>query len=207
MQIPEVPRAPGVFVIYHQPTGQAYVSETRDLKQRAMLWDARLLQYENGGMAPAKDFPRHPSAEWAFVVSGEPLEVTRQTWVAKGWRLLNEFKPRKVYTVQYLGEPVATVGSLAVHCKKRDIKLHTAYKRLARGMTIEQALDLSDVPLLDKRDLAISQMRVQIESASGGLLTYDEAIMMRPEIGDVREKLRRLRKKDPSVTRVKLSEI
>lgn len=206
MIIPELPRAPGVFVIYHQPTGQAFVSETRDLKQRAMLWDARLLAFQNGGMPPAKGFPKHDTGEWTFVVSAEPLEVTRKTWADKGWRLLNEFKPRKRYTVTH-PTGVVVEGSLAAHCKARGIKLHTAYKRLGRGMTIEQALDLTDVPLLDKRDMAISQMRVQIESETGGLLTYDEAIMMRPEIGDVREKLRRLRKKNPSVTRVKLAEI
>lgn len=203
----DLKRVPGVFALLHAQTAQAYVNETKDLKQRAMLWETHLRNFEEGtGIVPAKDFPRYPHAEWEFWTSGHSLSVTRDLLATQGWNVINDFKPRKTYRIVH-PNGVTIDGSLAQHCKNAGLKVHTVYKRLNRGMSVEQALGLTALPPMDKRELAISQMRVQIESDSGGLLTYDEAVMMRPQVGDIREKIKRLRLKNPELSKVKLSEI
>lgn len=201
-----IPRAPGVFALLHAKTATAYVNETRDLRQRALLWQQRL-NGNGGDIVPAKDFPKHPAEEWTFWVSDQgDLASTRAALTAKNWKLINDYRPRKTYTIVHKhGQTV--IGSLAVHCKQAGVKLHTVYKRLNKGMSVEQALGLTASPPPDKREIAISQMRIQIETDTGGLLTYDEALFLRPEIGDIREKLRRLRKREPERTKVKLAEI
>lgn len=197
---PDLKRVPGVFALLHKATAEAYVNETKDLRQRAMLWEMHLSK----GRVPAKDFPKYPSDEWEFWVDGiegATLDDVRQSLAKSGWKIINSYKPRKTYVIN------GVEGSLATHCQTYSLKVHTVYKRLSRGMTVEQALGLTDFPPMDKRDLSIAQMRVQIESDNGGLLTYNEAVQMRPEIGDVREKVRQLRKKNPELVKVKLSEI
>src|ERR1019366_6734076 len=145
---------------------EAYVNETKNLKQRAMLWEAHLRAYEaRTGPVPAKDFPKYDTNEWQFWVPaiaaplGPDLADLRRTLVEGGWKIINDYKPRKTYSVTIDG--VVSEASLGAHCKRLGFKVHTVYKRLGRGMPIEQALDLADIPVMDKRELAISQMRVQ----------------------------------------------
>lgn len=210
MQVDDtIRREPGVFALLHKATAEAYVNETKDLRQRALLWQQRLRNVSHGGNnVPAKDFPAYPADEWDFWVSpaGSYAEV-RVALAKQGWKLVNDYRPRTAHTLVHR-DGVARTGSLAHHCTHAGVKLHTVYKRIDRGMSVEHALGLTDLPPPDKRELAISQMRVQIQTDDGaGLLTYDEAVMLRPEIGDIRDKMKRWRKKNPNVTSVKLAEI
>jgi hypothetical protein len=211
MQVPaDTPRSPGVFALLHTSTATAYVNETNSLRQRALLWQVKLEDYakpEPTLPSPAKDFPKHPANEWTWwcVVDGD-YAAARAQFEGQGWKIINAYKPRRSYVIVY-PDGEAVPGSLAHHCNRLGIKLHTVYKRIDKGMSVEQALGLTDFPPLDKRELAISKMRVQIENENGGLLTYDEALLARPELGDVRDKLKRWRKKHPEVVKIKLSEI
>lgn len=215
MQVPaDTPRSPGVFALLHTSTATAYVNETKSLRQRALLWQVKLEDYaklEPTLLASAKDFPKHPAGEWTWWMTVAPysegfLQQVRTQLQEQGWKIINAYKPRRSYVIVY-PDGEAVPGSLAHHCSRLGIKLHTAYKRIDKGMSVEQALGLTDFPPLDKRELAISKMRVQIENENGGLLTYDEALLVRPELGDVRDKLKRWRKKHPEVVKIKLSEI
>jgi len=58
------------------------------------------------------------------------------------------------------------------------------------------------------REHKIAQMKVRILTDDGeGLLTYDEAVMMRPQLGDVRRKLLAWSRRNPGVVQIKLSQI
>lgn len=215
MNVDHVKREPGVFALLHPTTAEAYVNETKDLRQRALLWLQRLNSFgkigegepSEGDLGMAKAFPKYPVEEWTFWVSSLNYADTRASLAQQNWKLLNDYRPRMTHTIVHRdGKPYT--GSLASHCVRAGAKLHTVYKRIDRGLSVAEALGVTDLPPPDKRELAISQMRVQIQTDDGaGLLTYDEAVMLRPEIGDIREKLKRWRKKHPDVTTVKLAEI
>jgi hypothetical protein len=212
---PDIPRTAGIFALFHKATNEAYVNTTNNLYQRAIMWAAHLRHYfeDNGALPPVRYLPRYAPDEWEFwfttattattTAPGQTLENVRDLLAKGGWRIINPLKqPRKKYLIDGKSQ------SLAKHAADRGMKFYTVYKRLERGMSVEQALGLEQAPpVMDKRDIAIAMMAVQIESENGGLLTYDEALMMRPELGDIRKKITRLRHKNPDLRNIKLAEI
>lgn len=209
MQKPhDLPRTAGVFALLHAASAEAYVNETKNLRARALLWEMWLdNQQNNVARVPARNFPSYRSDEWRFWVSAEDHATTRLSLTQQGWRLINSYRPRQSYAVTDPATGEIATGTLSELSRRFDVAALAAYKRLAKGMSVEQALGLTAIPMMDKREQAIAQMRVQIESANGGLLTFDEAVMLRPQLGDIRKRLYRMRKRDPSLTRIKLADI
>jgi hypothetical protein len=208
---PDIPREAGVFAVLHTATRKAYVNKARNLRERAMLWEYHLKKrdFDPTHNVRVRNFPVHPSDEWTFWGSTtDDLETVQKVFVEKGWTLINEeVRKRQTYPVTYpSGELVD--DTLMGHARRLSKPWGAVYKRVERGWTPEQALGLAEPPVLDQRELAIAQMKVRITTDDGqGLLTYDEAVQMRPELGDVRRKIQRFAKKNPTVQEVKLSEI
>lgn len=188
----------------HPPTARAYVATAKDLRQRAVMWTYHLKR----GDVSVKDWPQHPAGEWQFWFDIERTEqAVREQLAGMGWQFINPAKRTRVtHSVLY---PDGTIhqGTLRAHCRALNRSYTAAYKRVERGQNVEQALGLEPA-IWDAREMAIAQMRVKITTDDGeGLLTYDEALRLRPELGDLRKKIRRLRQKDPELVEIKLGAI
>ncbi len=208
---PDIPQRPGVFALLHAKSMQAYVNTAGDLRVRATIWAHHLKKSDTDPGHPmrVRNWPRYPSNEWQFwfVTHDAPatvVEAMKADFANKGWKLISGRSPgRTYYTVNGVSD------TLLGHCRRLGIaRWASVYKRVERGETAEQALGITARAALDPRERMISQMRVKILTDDGeGYLTFDEAVTMRPSLGDVRTRIRRMVKKNPQLMAVKLSEI
>jgi hypothetical protein len=194
-----LPTTSGVFTVIHAKSKQAYVGKAKNLRQRASMWDYHL----KTPPVPVRNWPDLPADEWSFVSFGELDEAAvRARLEGRGFRLINgKARTRTTFVVQGIE------ATLSAHAARLGVGKDAVYKRVMRGATPEQALGLAPVDAVDARDQAIEMMRVKILSDSGGWLTYDEAIQMRPELGDVRRKIQKWRKRNPGASEVRLRDI
>lgn len=200
-----LPTSAGSFILANTKAGVAYVGYGKNLRGRFTTWDYHFKRAEADPSytLPARDMPRTPADDWKFVfLIGEHEDDLRKVCEKQGLRILNEHA-RKRTTIVVQG----IEASLLQHARRLGRDHNVVYKRVNRGQTPEQALGLTSVPALELRDYAIQSMRVKILSDGGGWLTYDEAVQMRPELGDVRSKLTKFRRKNPDAGEVKLSDI
>jgi hypothetical protein len=201
----DIPQGAGTFAIVHTATKQAYVGYAKDLRQRASMWAYHLKMLEEKGAdyrVPVRDFPRLPAAEWEFISLQLDEDQLRDKLAERGFRILNaKTRRRKTYVVQGIED------TLSGHARRLGVKAMPVYKRVERGDTPEQALGLAERYASDPREQRIAMMRVRIVTDEGGWVTYDEALRMRPELGDIRTKLQKLKKANPSLTEIKLREI
>lgn len=202
---PNLTTLPGTFALLNKKARVAYVGYGKNLRGRFDTWvyHFKRAQEDPNYTLPARDMPRSPGTDWEFLfILGEHEEDIRRMCREKGLRVINHHaRKRTTYVVDGIRD------SLIGHCRRLGIDHNVVYKRVDRGQTPEQALGLADTPTLEMRDYAIQNMRTKIASDSGGWLTYDEALQMRPEVGDIRAKLAKLRKKNPDLAEIKLSEI
>lgn len=202
---PNIPTGEGVFVVLHVAAKVAYVGKAKNLRQRASMWAWNLKQLEQGTakITRVRGLPRYPADQWEFKFSQTRTEAEVRTGVEQlGVTIVNsKARTRKRYVVQGID------GTLNEHAKRLGQSAPAVYKRVERGMTPEQALGLAEAETFDARDQQIMMMRVKIVTDTGGWVTYDEALQMRPELGDIRTKVARWRKQHPDATEVKLSEL
>jgi len=208
---PTIPQSAGVFALLHAKSRQAYVNVAGNLRQRATIWAHHLNASDRDPTHSmrVRNWPRFPSDEWEFWMMEHltpPLviEAIKKSFVSQGWSLISGRSPKRVaHVVQGVSD------TLLGHCRRLGIKGWAGvYKRVERGETAAQALGVDERSNLDPRERMIAQMRVKISTDDGeGFLTFDEAITMRPALGDVRAKIRKMLKKQPGMTSVKLSEI
>lgn len=142
-----IPLTAGVFALVNRKRRFAYVSYTGNLQKRSHSMSHMLLSHDADPRAywPIRDLPKHPSDEYTFVVmqkdAADPLEaVTRaqRKYLNKGYRIVNG---------QRAASPMVTVNgkrmTLADAVRKTGkVKYLTAYRRLERGWTTEQALGI-----------------------------------------------------------------
>lgn len=143
---PDIPEAPGVFLLLHEPSKHAYVHEARNLKERAAIWSSHFNAYDRKGTPiRVRSWPRElaaPGDEWEFRfstdldVSVEAMQVYLQ---GAGWTVIKSRRSApKLYTVQ------CRKATLLDHCRRLGIANWGAvYKRVQRGMTAEEALGLT----------------------------------------------------------------
>lgn len=207
MQRPaDIPHEAGVFAIHHRASKQAYVNTARDLRQRSIIWAHHLKAHEKDPThsVRVRNWPSFPSDQWEFWFSTTDTADNVQTnFREAGYTLINErVRKRQTYVVQGVDD------TLLGHCRRLGIPWGAVYKRVERGETPEQAMGLVERRVLDAREYAISQMRMHILTNDGeGLLTYDEAVMLRPELGDVRRRVQKLMKRNPELQSVRLQDI
>lgn len=207
MQRPaDIPSTPGVFAVLHRVSAQAYVNKARNLKERAIIWAHHLKAHEADPThgVRVRDWPAFPADQWEFWFTViDPVEAVQAQFKGNGFKLINErVRKRTTYNVQGVED------TLLGHARRLGVPSGAVYKRVERGATPEQALGVSDNPNLDPREQAIEGMKMKILTDDGeGYLTYDEAVVMRPQLGEVRRKIRKLARKHPEMKAVKLSEI
>jgi hypothetical protein len=204
----EIRPQPGVFALMHQPSATVYINRAANLRHRALVWAAHLARMEADPdyHPPAKMFPRHPAAEWQLWVDhANALDAVRKLFADDGWKVLNDVRP--VNRLDCVQDGTTHTDTVRGHAKRVGLPVTTVYKRLERGYTLEQALGLSPLSPQDSRDRAIELMKLKIVTDDGGFVTYDEALQMRPELGDIRTKLKKMRLRHPDVVQVLLKEI
>lgn len=212
---PTLPNEPGAYAVVHtdplkQIKSVAYVGVCKNLRQRASMWEYHLREADANPeyRVPVRDFPRHPADQWVFMHStangeGGAEEALRAFLESQGIEILNEkSRVRRTYVIQGID------ASLGTHAERLNLQPTLVYSKVKRGFTPEQALGLEPVEYeADKRDRAIRMMPVKILSNGGGYLTYDEAQVERPSVGNIRSKLVKWRKANPTAAEVKLSDI
>jgi hypothetical protein len=202
---PNLPVTAGTFVLYNKNAKLAYVGYCKNIRGRFDTWDYHLKRAEADPthVLPARGMSGTVPGDWEFMFqSGDQEEEMRDYCVQAGMSIINGHA-RKHTTIVVQGID----ASLRQHATRLGLNHHVVYKRVARGQTAEQALGLVNAPVMEQRDYAIQHMRIKIVSDNGGWLTYDEAIQMRPDVGDIRAKLAKLRRVKPETLEVKLSEI
>lgn len=197
----------GTFVLLHAKTKTAYVGECKNLRQRQYIWRGHFKRAETDPnyRMPVRDLwsAGNNSTDYQFLGYEKPsLEVRNALW-QKGVTVINKTATkRSAYTVD--GVP----GSLRALAALHKISYPMAYKRIQKGYTIRQALGLDPIDdVADVRDRSVALMPVKIVGTTGGYLSYDEAQVERPELGNIRAKLAKLRKAHPEMTEVGLGEI
>lgn len=203
---PDIPMTPGVFAIHHLASKQAYVNTAQNLRQRSIIWAHHLNAHEKDPThsVRVRNWPAFPSDQWEFwFTTTDTATHVQQLFRDGGYTLINErVRKRQTHVVQGIED------TLLGHCRRLGIPWGAVYKRVERGETPEQAMGLVERRVLDPREYAISQMRMHILTNDGeGLLTYDEAVMLRPELGDVRRRVQKLMKKNPTMLQVRLQDI
>jgi len=151
-----IPLTPGVFALINRKRRFAYVSYTGNLQKRSHSMSHMLLSHDANPKVywPIRDLPKHPSDEFTFRViypspSGRGEKITGQNamemvaraqrrFMAKGYRLIDG---------QRAATPMVTLKGkrMTLADAVRDfskVKYLTAYRRIERGWTIEQALGL-----------------------------------------------------------------
>lgn len=168
-----VPLKPGIFALVNRKRRYVYVSWTSNLQKRSHSISHMLLQQDDNPKAywPLKDMPKHKSDEYVFMVmnsrTAKPenalalITNVQKQFEAKGYRIISGHRA---------GSPVITLAgnriTLSAAVKQTGkVKYLTAYRRLERGWTPEQALGLA--PPAPRWHIQKQQARAKREAARG----------------------------------------
>lgn len=146
----QIPRKPGIFALINSRRRFVYVAYTSDLQKRSHSL-AHMLQNPKTHWS-IKDLPTHPAGEYLFMVLHEDTAPARaQRLVAATQR---EFSDKR-YTIvsgSRSAVPLVTFKNQemplteAISLAKCKAKYITVWRRLERGWTVEQSLDVSAPP-------------------------------------------------------------
>jgi hypothetical protein len=146
----ELPRKPGIFVLMAKAERIAYVSYTRDLQKRSHSL-AHMLSNPKTHWA-IRGLPKLPPGSWVFTMlrenitpkfAAKVIPSLKQSMRDSKYKIIDGARrPNPFVTLD--GEPM----SLPAAMKKAKCKTAymTVWRRLQRGWTVEQALDLEDTP-------------------------------------------------------------
>jgi len=145
-----IPRKPGVFMLLNRKRRLAYVAYTSDLQKRSHSL-AHMLQNPKTHWS-LKDLPRHPPGEFTFMVVADTINERAAARIiraaeteiaAKNYRLVSGSRGA-VPMVTFKGEAMPLTEAIdKAKCKAKYI---TVWRRIDRGWTVEQAVDLEDPP-------------------------------------------------------------
>jgi len=146
----ELPRKPGIFVLMAKAERAAYVAYTRDLQKRSHSL-AHMLANPKTHWA-IRGLPKLPPGSWVFKMLSDGinpkraatlLPVIKKSMLAKKYRVIDGSRRPNPY-VTLDGVPM----SLPAAMKKAKCKTAymTVWRRLQRGWTVAQALDIEDSP-------------------------------------------------------------
>jgi excinuclease UvrABC nuclease subunit len=146
-----VPRKPGVFALVNKSKREAYVAFTSDLQKRSHSI-AHMLQNPKTHWS-IRNLGKDRAGAFTFIVVAEDVEElksprlvkhTEKEFLAKKYRIV-EGARSTVPLVVYKGEEMPLTDAIAKSkCKAKYI---TVWRRLDRGWTVEQALDLEEPPV------------------------------------------------------------
>lgn len=145
-----IPLLPGVFALVNRKRRFVYVAYTINLQKRSHSISHMLLSQDEDPKAywPIKDLPKHVSDEFTFMVM-KSKDVTEDNAMAYVASVQKQFmaKSYKIIDGQRAASPMVTLNgkkvSLAEAVRQHSkVKYLTAYRRLERGWTVEQALGI-----------------------------------------------------------------
>ena len=143
---------PGVYALVNKGRKYAYVAHTVNLQKRSHSMSHMLM---NADRKPKKTYwaianlPRHPSDEFTFMVlampvpkreAGSALQTAQRSLRAKGYRIVEGNQRNQ--TVVWHGRAMPLTEALRV--SGSTAKYLTAWRRIERGWTVEQALGLEE---------------------------------------------------------------
>jgi hypothetical protein len=142
-----IPLTPGVFALVNRKRRFVYVSYTGNLQKRSHSMSHMLLSHDADARAywPIRDLPKHDSDEYTFVVmskdAADPMEAVaraQRKWIAKNYTIIGGQRAASPM-VTLKGKHMTLAEAVREHSK---VKYLTAYRRIERGWTVEQALGL-----------------------------------------------------------------
>ena len=165
-------------------------------------YQLRALDSDPKVKASIRGLPHHPTAEWEFFYPpGADEPRLREALEKAGFKILNA-KARRIRMADIDG----VTRTVAQHASHYKVPAMNVYRRLDRGHTLRQALGLDAMHQPDPRENAIEQMVVKLVY-KGGYVTYDEAVQLRPALGDVRRRMVKLRHVRPDLKEIDINEI
>lgn len=144
-----IPASPGVYALVNRKRRYAYVAYSVDMQKRSHAMAHMLHNPDTWAIA---QLPIHPAEEWTFMVIKADVEPEAAQRVIKATN--KEFTERNysvvgggrnpVPTIDYEGTKVTLVDAISrANCKTPYI---TVWRRIKRGWTVRQALDIDDPP-------------------------------------------------------------
>lgn len=146
-----VPLKRGVFALVNKKRRFAYIAFTSNLQKRSHSMSHMLLAQDKSKKAywPIKDLPKHPSDEFTFVVERQKgvtnensmaqVALVQRAYQGKGYKVIDGQRSASPM-VTYKGKKMSLVDAIKASGSK--VKYLTAYRRLERGWSVEQALGL-----------------------------------------------------------------
>lgn len=143
-----IPLTAGVFALINRKRRFAYVSYTGNLQKRSHSMSHMLLAHDADPKVywPIRDLPKHPSDEYTFVVVAETkrgaleeIAKAQRKYMNKGYRIIGGQRAASPM-VTLKGKRMTLAEAVREHSK---VKYLTAYRRLERGWSVEQALGLA----------------------------------------------------------------
>jgi hypothetical protein len=157
-----IPAAPGVYALLNKKRRFAYVAFSGNLQKRSHSLSHMLLQNDatSGPLRqgrprqaksywPIRSLPRHDSNEYTFMVLTTPCAAERALAAIAVAQRAFESRNYTVIEGHRAGAPMITSRGHrmtlvdALKAAGAKVKYLTAYRRLERGWSIEQALGLS----------------------------------------------------------------
>lgn len=147
----EIPRKPGIFALLSKSARVAYVAYTQDLQKRSHSMSHMLHNPKTHWSIKA--LPKLAPGEFVFTVIHDG--VTPKRAVALVAATKDAMRARKYKVVEgarkptpfvtYKGQAMTLPAAIkAARCKANYI---TVWRRLSRGWTVPQALDIDDPPV------------------------------------------------------------
>ena len=142
-----IPLTAGVFALVNRKRRFAYISYTTNLQKRSHSMSHMLLSYDADTRAywPIRDLPKHGSDEYTFTVmqgpAADPMEAVaraQRKYMQKGYKIIGGQRAASP-TIVLRGKRMTLADAVREHS---DVKYLTAYRRLERGWSVEQALGL-----------------------------------------------------------------
>ena len=147
----EVPRKPGIFALICKSSRVAYVAYTSDLQKRSHSLSHMLHNPKTHWSI--KDLPKLSPENYTFTVISEDvsakraaalISATKQSMKKRKYRVV-EGSRRPTPLVTLNGQPMTLLAAIkAAKCKSAYI---TVWRRLSRGWSTEQALELDPPPV------------------------------------------------------------
>jgi hypothetical protein len=141
---------PGVYALVNRDRRFAYVAHTVNLQKRSHSMSHMLMQADKKPKSTywaIADLPRHPSDEYTFMVLAAPVDkhagaaailTAQRSLRAKGYKIIDGNRASTM--VLYNGKPMTLAEALRAANSK--VKYLTAWRRVERGWSVEQALGI-----------------------------------------------------------------
>lgn len=144
-----IPPTAGVYALLNKKRRYAYVAFAKNLQKRSHALAHMLIHQDSWSIA---DLPKHPAGEWTFMLVKEvqpvfapaAIAATTKSFEAKNYVVIGGARS-PTPMIDLRGTKLTLVDAIAKTKCKTDYT--TVWRRLKRGWTVEQALNLEPPPV------------------------------------------------------------